>query len=953
MPENNKTSFDEKNVADIDATFAQAQTEYERENWSQAIALFQRFHGFHESDEYENRGVSYNRMGVSYAMLKDYDRSIECFQLAVTSPGYEGCGGAWCNLGMSHSHLNNHENSIESYKRALDSPSYIVTGFEWLNMGVAYASLNDPAEAIKCYQKAIDISGFGMLGEAWINKGKAHKVLKDYDRAIECFVKGIQVPGYEVTGGDWNHIGASYAALNNYKGAIECYEKALDSVGYETPAYTWYNMGNVYLALKDYDLVISSYQKALEIPGFKLPGGGWSNMGAAYAGLEKHDCAIECYKKSLEIAQFETQAGVWYNLASSYAKLRNYAESIKCYRKALSAPGYAPPGDVMTAMGRSYIGLGEYEEAIDLFRRAIDIPGNNHSEDAWGAMGIAYDAMQDFEKAIECFQKALETVQSADLGGLLSRIGVDLAELKHYERAIEYFQQSAKNSEYLFQGNAWLNMANCYNRLKNYELAIECGEKALQVVGFEYPSDALNIMGDAYFGLRDFNRAAECYQHAINELPNDQVCSIRNNLALTLLHLNLYKEAESEIYQVFGEGSVESDLSRAQELLDLIKARRLGIQIKPDEFVSVAPSFLDVENSPEARIREALINRDTAYEKYLKQDRAEHPDELSILRGWSSSVTLLEGSDDNKRRGGGYFFKWKGKGVVIDPGFDFLNNFHDAGFHVTEVNAVVVSHNHHDHNGDLLSLDDLCYEVHKTGENISPFIFVMDEDTALTFPNDDQRHRVSPCKLSKSDYEMKRWLKNMHGLPISIEHFPVAHGADVPNAMGLIFRLHNPDGGADIVIGYTGDGEYTEDLLEHLRCVDILIAHVSQPDPQELTDPDHRKKTHLGYNGVINLVREIEPRLTLVGEFWAGLADSRLDIIDGIRLRSGVQAVLPACIGLSLSLPDFIVRCTRCCEGVPAEHIELVPPIKEFGLLGYLCPDCISKNTKIKKEISD
>jgi glyoxylase-like metal-dependent hydrolase (beta-lactamase superfamily II) len=67
---------------------------------------------------------------------------------------------------------------------------------------------------------------------------------------------------------------------------------------------------------------------------------------------------------------------------------------------------------------------------------------------------------------------------------------------------------------------------------------------------------------------------------------------------------------------------------------------------------------------------------------------------FSCLRGWSSAVTLLEGSTDSHWVGGGYFLKWRGKGIVIDPGFDFIDNFHDAGYHMREVDAVLVSHNH-------------------------------------------------------------------------------------------------------------------------------------------------------------------------------------------------------------------------------------------------------------------
>lgn len=123
--------------------------------------------------------------------------------------------------------------------------------------------------------------------------------------------------------------------------------------------------------------------------------------------------------------------------------------------------------------------------------------------------------------------------------------------------------------------------------------------------------------------------------------------------------------------------------------------------------------------------------------------------------------------------------------------------------------------------------------------------------------------------------------------------------------------------------------------------MDLLIAHVSQPDAKEFNDPDHLKKIHLGYNGAIRLIKEVQPKLTLIGEFWAGLADLRLDLISGIRLRSGQNAVLPACLGLHLSLPELKIPCSRCRKLISPGKIKIAPPLREFGLLGYLCDGCI------------
>ena len=109
------------------------------------------------------------------------------------------------------------------------------------------------------------------------------------------------------------------------------------------------------------------------------------------------------------------------------------------------------------------------------------------------------------------------------------------------------------------------------------------------------------------------------------------------------------------------------------------------------------------EITTEYRIfRRDFAERDEIRHKYLAKESSGRDDTLSILRGWSSAVTLLEGSE-RLWRGGGYFLKWHGKGIVIDPGLDFLRNLHDANYHAREIDAVLVSHNHPDHNADLLA----------------------------------------------------------------------------------------------------------------------------------------------------------------------------------------------------------------------------------------------------------
>jgi ribonuclease BN (tRNA processing enzyme) len=338
------------------------------------------------------------------------------------------------------------------------------------------------------------------------------------------------------------------------------------------------------------------------------------------------------------------------------------------------------------------------------------------------------------------------------------------------------------------------------------------------------------------------------------------------------------------------------------------------------------------------------------YELYLQTPASPRDNVFSCLRGWSSSVTLLEGGNDSHWRGGGYFLKWQGRGIVIDPGFDFIDNFHDAEFTGKEISAVLVSHNHSDHNYDLRSLDDLRYELHRRwitkkpeGIVLGEYAVVLDEDTLKGFDVEDAAFR----KLLTFDIKKsvrKKWLVRPVDIPLTVEHFPVEHGEDVSHAVGMRLVFHSEPGGRDFIVGYTGDTEYFDVLSDHLRGCDVLIAHISMPDAEELGDDqdsvNHLKKRHLGLNGTARLIQEAKPKLTLIGEFWAGRADIRIELIQALRKRTGSDAILPTGIGFHLHLPTLDVECTNCEKRVPYDGIRIAPAASAFGPLGYLCANC-------------
>lgn len=95
--------------------------------------------------------------------------------------------------------------------------------------------------------------------------------------------------------------------------------------------------------------------------------------------------------------------------------------------------------------------------------------------------------------------------------------------------------------------------------------------------------------------------------------------------------------------------------------------------------------------------------------------------EFICMRRYSSAFPLLPRPSAFRALGGGYFVRLHGAGpaggaapgpfgVVIDPGVDFIENLYRTGYSVSDVDMIVVTHDHVDHVGSLDPLLSLLHE---------------------------------------------------------------------------------------------------------------------------------------------------------------------------------------------------------------------------------------------------
>jgi hypothetical protein len=264
---------------------------------------------------------------------------------------------------------------------------------------------------------------------------------------------------------------------------------------------------------------------------------------------------------------------------------------------------------------------------------------------------------------------------------------------------------------------------------------------------------------------------------------------------------------------------------------------------------------------------------------------------LVVLRRWQSVNPKFPRPGQHKLRGGGYFLLWQGRGIVIDPGYDFIQNFYDEGFSLEDIDAVIVTHSHPDHDDDLSTLTTLirewnehhkltgrCDEEHGTKR----LDFFLNESTNLKFSawlksSEVQVGRIIPLpslwwdKDSGKPTEGKirgkpvmldlRNVKNWkQGYSLQLEVMPAWHDDVIgkTEAIGLKFHLYEPREVSEDKcnfnpagkVGYTGDtgvfGHYMVDSMRaekrenferigHLYTdCDILIAHLGDIKMREL-----------------------------------------------------------------------------------------------------------------------
>lgn len=365
--------------------------------------------------------------------------------------------------------------------------------------------------------------------------------------------------------------------------------------------------------------------------------------------------------------------------------------------------------------------------------------------------------------------------------------------------------------------------------------------------------------------------------------------------------------------------------------------------------------------------------------------------QLVVLKGLSSSTPAVLNGAFNTRsfHGGGIYLNWNGYGIVIDPGYHFVENMHRVGLTVLDIDAVIVTHEHIDHTNDIRILDDLSYSLSRYGKKdrinhrISWYLDRVTYGLVKTLQRDGSgfsiktnnifeicpgqqiiRHEDAPrekedvTQISQEEYskegiiihqdeECKIILKT-----VRTSHEKRMDGTESLDNMYLdhtfatIFEFERCMERRKLF--YSSDTMYLDEIGEAVRGSDVVIANISSVYEEDLLRIKP-KDTHLGYMGCYKLLRAMEvhpPAYFLISEFWNAKTDIRFDIARflGEEMKEYNQEVykntriIPTDIGMQLDLRCLEVQCSTCMRHT--KDFIIMRPRGEADTVRCVCQQC-------------
>ncbi len=456
----------------------------------------------------------------------------------------------------------------------------------------------------------------------------------------------------------------------------------------------------------------------------------------------------------------------------------------------------------------------------------------------------------DYDFAIVKLRQAIETSQNYKykefpISFAYDRLGLLYYEKGYFDKAKSTYNKAIKiweNSNYLLNNRAFLLYV-----MKD-EQALEALKAVYQSTNMGEPYSAFNLASYKLFANIEIDNVQSLLKEAFEGFIEDYKIKKDTNVILDIFTCS--------VLESIAHDQTSSIVDEDDELTIEMKES----QVTKKLFLNL---FSDIENflSSTYEINKRLSS-------FLRSEKTISNDEniFVVLKRWSSFTPLIP-QKAHSSRGGGHFFTWKGKGFVVDPGPNFLENFSENEFRLSDIDCIICSHGHVDHTQDIEKIITLLYEKNNVSKTKQKIRLLLSPGNASKYGSllSASNDVIESCVVLYPDKKISIDEFNISISPTLSNHFEIFSRAD--NALSFIISL-NENNIAQYSIGFTNDTGFTGDYNKNIESffkddpIDLLIANIGS----------------ISFNRLINLAR-----ITMLDTWWTSRLSKSPEILKALN----------------------------------------------------------------------
>ncbi len=617
------------------------------------------------------------------------------------------------------------------------------------------------------------------------------------------------------------------------------------------------------------------------------------------------------------------------------------------------------------------------EEALAWFGRALEKKPMDPL--ALRRKGISLSRLDRTEEAIACFQQAL--LVSPNDAAAMRNLGSSLANAGRNDEALIWFDRALVENPRDYAAMRHKGVA--YSSLGRHAEALKWYDRALEL----NPGSLATLINKARTLIenRDYGNAAKVYDSLIAGDRNNPFHYLEKAIALAKLGRD--QEAASAIEQAYELPNPSVTLRRGKSYwLNRLGLEEASAKVSPQtasaepdagreygDIARVMEKTWEIFREDILSFRKNIEEAKSNFNLFINSPGMFRRDKVFLLgaRKWNSfTPTLPLGENSKDSLGGGYFLHANGVGTVIDPGFDFLENFNAMGGRLADIQNIVITHAHNDHTNDLESILTLFYQRNKNAGRhsaISSRLGRGQKRPVLNlYMNLGSFQKFSPMLNLRTSEHLgivktitpgDELMLGASGIKMRV--LPANHDEIFTKtyAVGLHFTLPTKPAKTLLFTGDTGlfpaGAEITQGNVAELEIgrrygvkpgeIDYLVPHLGSIGDNELKSPDRQDglgesfyPNHLGVQGTIRLITLLRPRYVFVSEFGEELKGFIVLLMELIKrcvheLGGGEEnrqpVILPMDLYFFCDLGDEKIYCAKSESFEPigktcAKHME-------------------------------